>query len=69
MRERCRLGERRRIRLSEGGEETRIVAITAGALDEDTPEIRKSGADDVLHNPFRHEALLATVAAQLAARS
>ena len=57
----------RRIRLSESGDEARIVAITAGALDEDIPEIRQSGADDVLHKPYRHEALLEMIAAQLAA--
>ena len=56
----------RRIRLFADSDEARIVAITASALDEDTPEIRRSGADDVLHKPYRHEALLEVVSTQLA---
>ena len=56
----------RRIRLFADSDEARIVAITASALDEDTPEIRRSGADDVLHKPYRHEALLEMVSTQLA---
>jgi signal transduction histidine kinase/ActR/RegA family two-component response regulator len=59
----------RRIRESDGGAETRIVAVTASAFDDDLPEIRQSGADDVLRKPFRRDALLTIIEGQLARTS
>jgi signal transduction histidine kinase/CheY-like chemotaxis protein len=56
----------RRIRESEGGENTRIVAVTASAFDDDLFDIRISGADEVLRKPFRRDALLAIIESQLA---
>jgi signal transduction histidine kinase/CheY-like chemotaxis protein len=56
----------RRIRESPGGEQVRIVAVTASAFDDDLPEIRQSGADDVLRKPFRKDALIRIVESQLA---
>jgi signal transduction histidine kinase/ActR/RegA family two-component response regulator len=56
----------RRIRQLAGSDEVRIVAITAGMFDDDNPEIRDCGADDVLRKPFRIDALFAVIEAQLA---
>jgi signal transduction histidine kinase/ActR/RegA family two-component response regulator len=56
----------RRIRASAGGRSVRIVAVTASAFDDDLPEIRGSGADDVLRKPFRKAALFRVVDDQLA---
>lgn len=56
----------RRIRESEGGENARIVAVTASAFDDDLRDIRISGADEVLRKPFRRDALLAIIESQLA---
>lgn len=59
----------RRIRECEGGENARIVAVTASAFDDDLPDIRASGADDVLRKPFRRDALLTIIEGQLARMS
>ena len=48
------------------GSHARIVAVTASAFDDDLPEIRNSGADDVLRKPFRRDALLRIIEGQLA---
>jgi signal transduction histidine kinase/ActR/RegA family two-component response regulator len=55
----------RRIRQHASSDHARIVAITASAFDDDNPEIRSCGADDVLRKPFRQDALLAVVETQL----
>jgi len=56
----------RRIREIAGTDEVRIVAITAGMFEDDDPELRGCGANDVLRKPFRLDALFAVIEAQLA---
>src|SRR5437660_482031 len=43
----------RRIRAMAGGEGTRIIAVTASAMDENRQELMKIGADDFIGKPFR----------------
>jgi signal transduction histidine kinase/ActR/RegA family two-component response regulator len=54
----------RRIR-REHGDKVRMVAVTASVFEEEVPEIMASGADEVLHKPFRNEHLLSIVERQL----
>jgi signal transduction histidine kinase/ABC-type glycerol-3-phosphate transport system substrate-binding protein/CheY-like chemotaxis protein len=52
----------RRIRAAEveaGAERTRILAVSASALDHERDEILAAGCDDFLPKPFREESLLA----------
>jgi chemotaxis family two-component system sensor kinase Cph1 len=43
----------RRIRAMTGGNATKIIAVTASAMDENRQELMKIGADDFLGKPFR----------------
>ena len=43
----------RRIRATQTGTETKIVALTAHALDEESKPILAAGCDDLVHKPFR----------------
>ncbi len=43
----------RRIRAMAGGMETKIIAVTASAMDENRQELLKIGADDFISKPFR----------------
>jgi signal transduction histidine kinase/CheY-like chemotaxis protein len=56
----------RRIRQTASSDEVRIVAITASMFEDDNPEVRGCGADDLLRKPFRKEALFGVIEAQLA---
>ena len=48
----------KRIRSSTGGNEVKIVSVTASAFDVDRKEAIEIGADDFLGKPFREEVLL-----------
>jgi len=43
----------RRIRAATGGNEPKIIAVTASALDENRQELMEIGADDFISKPFR----------------
>jgi len=43
----------RRIRAMAGGEEIKIIAVTASAMDENRQELLRIGADDFISKPFR----------------
>ena len=43
----------RRIRGMAGGKETRIIAVTASAMDENRQQLMEVGADDFIGKPFR----------------
>ena len=43
----------RRIRAGAGGQETRIIAVTASAMDENRQELLAIGADDFIGKPFQ----------------
>ena len=43
----------RRIRAMAGGKETKIIAVTASAMDENRQELMEIGADDFISKPFR----------------
>jgi len=43
----------RRIRTMPGGKETKMIAVTASALDENRQELLGAGADDFISKPFR----------------
>ena len=58
----------RRIRLAEGGKDTKIIALTAHALEEERAAILEAGCDDFLRKPFREEELLETMARHLGLR-
>lgn len=47
----------RRIRSMAGGEEAKIIAVTASAMDENRQELLKIGADDFISKPFREAEL------------
>ena len=55
----------RRIRVMPGGQETRIIAVTASAMDDNRQELMEVGADDYLAKPFEPRELLARVRALL----
>lgn len=56
----------RRIREIASSHEVRIVAITAGMFEDDDPDLRRCGADDVLRKPFRQDTLFNVIETQLA---
>jgi len=59
------------IELLKRGEETRsipVIALTALAMKGDEERIRDAGCDAYIAKPMRYQEVLATVAAQLAAR-
>ena len=47
----------RRIRAAAGGEEPKIIAVTASALDENRQELLGIGADDFIGKPFQEAEL------------
>jgi CheY-like chemotaxis protein len=47
----------RRIRAMPGGEDTRIIAVTASAMDDNRQELMEVGADDFIGKPFREAEL------------
>ncbi len=55
----------RRIRAAPGGEEPRIIAVTASALDENRQELLGIGADDFIGKPFQEAELFQKIQAHL----
>jgi len=47
----------RRIRATQAGAETKIIALTAHALDEESKPILAAGCDDLVRKPFREQEL------------
>ena len=47
----------RRIRAMAGGKDTKIIAVTASAMDENRQELMAIGADDFISKPFREAEL------------
>jgi len=47
----------RRIRAMAGGEDPKIIAVTASALDDNRQELMEAGADDFIGKPFREAEL------------
>ncbi len=58
----------RRIRRLAGGNEVKIIALTASVFAEQSSEIREAGIDDILHKPFHPDALFECMAQQLGVR-
>jgi len=54
-----------RIRELPGGDEVKIVAITASAFKEQRPKILTAGCDDVVHKPFHAHEIFDAMAKQL----
>jgi CheY-like chemotaxis protein len=55
----------RTIRASPGGKETKIIAVTASALDENRLELLRIGADDFIGKPFREADLFQKIQNQV----
>jgi len=55
----------RRIRGIAGGDDVRIVAITASAFKEERESILEAGVDDFIRKPFRAEEIFESIAQQL----
>ncbi|MEX2308987.1 MAG: PAS domain S-box protein [Pirellulales bacterium] len=55
----------RRIRAMAGGEHTKIIAVTASAMDENRQELLEIGADDFISKPFREAELFQKIHAHL----
>src|SRR5688500_12428951 len=55
----------RRIRSLPGGNEPKIVAVTASALDDNRQELLSIGADDFISKPFREAELFGKIHAQV----
>ena len=47
----------RRIRATDGGQDTRIIAVTASAMDDNRQDLMDIGADDFIGKPFREAEL------------
>jgi signal transduction histidine kinase/DNA-binding NarL/FixJ family response regulator len=58
----------RRIRALPGGESVRIVALTASAFREQHKECLAAGCDEIMHKPYRAEAIFKTMARYLGLR-
>jgi len=58
----------RRIRESKAGAQTRIVALTAHALEEERREILEAGCDDFIRKPYRDTEILDALAKHLGVR-
>jgi len=58
----------RRIRKSEAGAHTRIVALTAHALEEERREILEAGCDDFIRKPYRDTEIFEALAKHLSVR-
>ena len=57
-----------RIRALPGGEEVKVMAVTASAFKEDQSRALAAGADDYLSKPFREDRLFAKIATLLGVR-
>ena len=55
----------RRIRAMTGGKETKIIAVTASAMDENRQELIAIGADDFISKPFREVELFQKIHAHV----
>ena len=55
----------RRIRAMAGGEDTKIIAVTASAMDENRQELMGIGADDFISKPFREAELFQKIHAHV----
>ena len=55
----------RRIRAMAGGEDTKIIAVTASAMDENRQELMEIGADDFISKPFREAELFQKIHAHV----
>jgi signal transduction histidine kinase/CheY-like chemotaxis protein len=58
----------RRIKGSEAGVDTKIVALTAHALEEERIEILEAGCDDFIRKPYRDTEIFGALAKQLGVR-
>lgn len=58
----------RRIKASVAGAETRVVAITAHAFEEERKEILSAGCDDFIRKPYRNVEILDALSKHLGAR-
>ncbi len=58
----------RRIKKAAAGADTRIVAITAHALEEERSEILAAGCDDFIRKPYAHTDILAALTRNLGVR-
>lgn len=55
----------RRIRATDAGARTKIIAVTAHALEEERHEILAAGCDDLIRKPYRQEEIFETLAKHL----
>ena len=55
----------RRIRMMTGGDEPKIIAVTASAMDENRHELMEIGADDFISKPFREAELFQKIHAHV----
>ena len=55
----------RRIRAMAGGEDAKIIAVTASAMDENRQELMEIGADDFISKPFREAELFQKIHAHV----
>ncbi|MBL8399062.1 MAG: response regulator [Candidatus Accumulibacter sp.] len=58
----------RRIKAAPGGDETRIIALTASSFEEERAEILAAGCDDFLRKPYRATTLLELMEKHLGTR-
>jgi len=58
----------RRIKTSPRGQTTAIIAVTAGAFEEERATVLSAGCDDFVRKPFKQAALLDKIARRLGAR-
>jgi PAS domain S-box-containing protein len=56
------------IRLLPGGEETKIIAVTASVFEEDKHQILESGADEFIKKPFREQEIFEKITEKLGIR-
>ncbi len=56
----------RRIKSTEQGKETPVIAVTGQAFEEDRARVLAAGADDFVRKPFRWEEIFDKIAACLA---
>ncbi len=58
----------RRIKATDAGQATKILALTASAFEEDRQQVMAAGCDDFVRKPFTESDLLERIALQLGAR-
>jgi len=58
----------RRIKASEGGAETVVVALTASAFSDERDRVTQAGCDGIIHKPFRETAIFNALECYLGAR-